>query len=713
MITSAQPPIFAQHHYSHPTPPAPTASDSTTPWPSMPPYLYSTAPERPRTSLSPQTNENEGNNGLLFITGNKPADFKDKRAMTKVRKKAMASYLEKGRKPRQRARLHSEGSEESRTSIGSGQQDAVAAPRLSNSEALAIFRGESRRRKPSSPVRSPASSSHDQPLVPSPQNQIIRIPQSILEAAPMVRPMRVGVPLGFNTTSPRPFKSIGKPFDPFQTLFQANHPRISVEELKFHCSLFFGTRAMGQHWIPALVTSPHAFLSTLCIASAHHDAVHDRQLDSLESVALRQEVIYLINQNLSNPSSPVDDFNIIAVTQLMASEMIAGEDAALTYNEHGAEKMARQRGGLNQLGVNGRLASTLSWVSLEAAILRETRPRSMYSDFCASASSKSYPNTATIPESPLFYPRKDFVTIKKSTRCNKKTLELLHDIHDMMDFFLHETKTRRQNHPSLRNYYKSITKDYTPISELQKNSVLNPVDWTYEAVRITAEIQATAIIRRIPLSDALAHVAQSSSPSTLYTTNSASRSSESLISPTTLRHDSPLTSMSTSPSYVTVTTPSVPQADFSYFPLPPSSSTSKLSVSSTQSLDLSSYFSVPAPPPPSSPDALLRHLRTALNNSDLSDAWNDMAGVLLWIALVAGAASRKSDRVLKNWFSALTVRCSILLCFEHPEPIHATMLRMSEFMECVGYAKSEELIRRTSSATNGAGLAHAGKRRRF
>jgi len=54
-----------------------------------------------------------------------------------------------------------------------------------------------------------------------------------------------------------------------------------------------------------------------------------------------------------------------------------------------------------------------------------------------------------------------------------------------------------------------------------------------------------------------------------------------------------------------------------------------------------------------------------------------MAGVLLWIGLTASTASSKSkDRNLRRYFSALTVRVSLLLCFEHPGALHATLLRM-------------------------------------
>ncbi|KAF2266825.1 hypothetical protein CC78DRAFT_531269 [Lojkania enalia] len=711
MLSSTQ--ILTEHNYLHaPSPfPKPTATDSTTTWPSMPPfhqYPNNASRQQRKKSTSPLTNENdEGSDGLLFITGNNPDDFKKKGVMTQVRKKAMGSYLENVKPKAQPSRMQSEDSNASQSSMGSDQPEAA----MSSREALMLLRRERRSRKASSPVQSPATGSQDQPSVAtSSETRVARIPRtidavSILESAPIVSPMRIGIKLVYDETTPRPFQSIGKPLDPFQTMYQGYAPRISVEELKLHCSQAFGTRAMGQHWIPTLVKSPHAFLSTLCIASAHYDAIYGRSTESVQTLALRQEVIHLISQNLVNPSTRVDDYNIIALTQLIASEIIAGEEAMLSYHESGIEAMVRQRGGVDRLGVSGRLASTLSWVSLQSAVLREAKPRSIYLNFCASTSSKTYPTTATIPESPLFCPwnksRKEFETMSRSSRCSQDTLNLLKEVRTMMEFFLHETNNSRQNLGSINNIYKKIMQ-FPTISDIQKDHIPKTSDWTYEAVRVAAVIQATAICKRMPLSEALKTVAQNQTIPQLYSSSNASKSSESLASPTALRHDSPVTGFSTGPSYVTATdpsptNPSATQPIYSNFGPPQSKSASKFSIPSKP--DFPSFFLAAPASTPSGPNALLADLKTAIENSDLSDAWKNMAGVLLWIGLVIGAASRKSDGALRKWFSALSVRCSILLCFEHPEAIHATLLRMCELVGGVTVPSTEEeIVRRKSSA---------------
>lgn len=372
---------------------------------------------------------------------------------------------------------------------------------------------------------------------------------------------------------------------------------------------------MYQYWIPTLLKSPHAFLSTLCIASVHLDAVKELPNESTQTTALRQEVIHLINQNLASANSQVDDFNIIAVTQLIASEIIACQDTSLSLHESGVEAMIKQRGGLNQLGVNGLLASTISCISLESAILHEEKSRAIYSDFCSSQAIKPYSDIGITPISPLWGSHDNLHTLRRSAGCNSRALDLLNDIRLMIDLFVHLAKNSRQNTQSLKNLHKKIAQ-YPSAAELEKNSILNSRDWKYEVIRVASLIQATAIIKCVPLSEALQYCAQQN-------------------------------------------------------PKPKSASNE------------------PSVPAQAGPTALLKDLKIAIQNSDISDCWDDMAGVLLWVSLTVGAASRKSDKVLRQWFSALVIRTSLLLCFQHPEAIYGTLLRMSKIIEWLGYSGSD------------------------
>lgn len=628
--------------------------------------------------MVPSTNESHGaSSGLLFITGTSLEDFKSRKTMTKVRKKAMGSYLKEKRPSKELQRRPREDSTASRSSVESDHQNVV-----SNNEAMGLFNeGNTSRR--SSRDKSPQLRRKT-----SPELHLSRRPMKamnmVLDSAPIVFPMRTGVALPYDQVSPGPFQSIGKPLDPFRTMFQSSHPRVSVEELKWHCSRHFGTRAMGKYWIPSLVKAPHTFLSTLCIASTHCDAINERPVESVQSLALRQEVMHLISQNLLNPQARGDDFNIVALTQLIASETIVGGETALIFHEAGVEAMVKQRGGIHMLGANGRIASTLSWVSLQSAILQEKKPRDIYFDYCASARTKNYPNTATVPESPLYCPRGEFESIKRSTNCTSQTIDLLKDIRMMMDLLLHETRSSRQNFTSLKNLHKKITTQYPPLAELQKDGALDLKDWRYEAIRIAAVLTATAIAQRIPLSEAIKAAAENEriTPPEMLPSNWTSTDATSSTYPT--RSDSPVANYPPSAAWVTASSPEFHFYNpftFNPTPLP-------LTVP-TSSIPESPFLPTPQPTTRDNATTLLANLKRAIQHSNTSECWGDMAGVFLWISLTVSAASRLSeDKVLSKWFRAQAMRVSIVLCFEHPEAIHSSMLRMCELVDSFRYAES-------------------------
>lgn len=109
---------------------------------------------------------------------------------------------------------------------------------------------------------------------------------------------------------------------------------------------------------------------------------------------------------------------------------------------------------------------------------------------------------------------------------------------------------------------------------------------------------------------------------------------------------------------------------------------------------------------------LLLNLKAALDASNMSECWRDMAGVLLWIGLTVGAASHKNgNRVLEKWYSALSMRASILLCFEHPEAVHSTMLKMGQIVEALSEPDSPRKANAMSCTTK-KDSETPGKRRR-
>jgi hypothetical protein len=196
---------------------------------------------------------------------------------------------------------------------------------------------------------------------------------------------------------------------------------------------------MEQQWIPSCLEHHHTFLSTLYIASAHYDLSQNHEVESLATAALRQDIIYVVGGNLTNPETSVADPNIMAVVQLLAGELIARNEGTLKYHEAGMEKMITYRGGLNHLGKI--LASMVSWISLMSAVLREEKVNPIFHDYSQTNSSKSYTLTQTVPESPLYYPHGKYMTIERSTRYNSQLRGLLDDARMMIDTFLKEVST--------------------------------------------------------------------------------------------------------------------------------------------------------------------------------------------------------------------------------------------------------------------------------
>jgi hypothetical protein len=672
-------------------------------------------------SLPTTTNaEAESDGGLIFITSaTTPAEFRSKKNMNIVRKQAMSFHLNSddrktSKKPKSsagRSRISSvesdsRGSRRSKLSVGS--QDAITdfstIPTTASQGAESIGRAKAT----SSSRSSVAPSSLDEDVTYA--GPVARTQQPhdfITPVAPLFSACKNTTLAPFDTYIPAPFVSIGKNIDPFRTMFQSSHPSVSVEELKFYCNRYFGTRALGKYWIPTALSYSHTYLGTLCLATAYHDVIHERPLESVQTVALRQEVIHLVGRNMLDPEARVSDHNIMAIIQLIISEVIGREESGLSWHENGIENMIKQRGGLENLGVEGRLASAVSWVSLATSVLREEPPRTIYAEYSAAHSTKQYRPTASLPESPIFCPRTTWKTISKSTKCTPKAYELLSDMRMMIDFLLHETRSSRRNSQTLMELYKKIINpvEYPPVSEIQRSRRLTYHDYKYEAIRIASIIQATAIIRRMPLSEALTHAADLQSSVPFYNTPATVASSESLISPLETYPEASFAGPSASPSFPTSSTSSELQQSYFQFqaadprasmsslndPRPSFSSTTSAprpSISSVQSTSSDHFYFPPPPAPaPNNTTTLLKNLRTTIEASNISACWSDMAGVLLWIGLVVGAASLKSEsKIHKKYFSALTMRCGVMLCFEHPEAINSTMVRMSEVIAALGAA---------------------------
>ncbi|KAK7511571.1 hypothetical protein IWZ03DRAFT_63293 [Phyllosticta citriasiana] len=315
------------------------------------------------------------------------------------------------------------------------------------------------------------------------------------------------------------------PYDPFYTLPQPSDPRINVEQVKWYCHNYFGTKAMARAWLPQMIGSRESFLSTLGISTAHQDAIEGRSEPSFMTSLVNTEAIRLINDALADRWTRIRDSTIMSVCQLLASRVVTADNNELQRHENGLRELIVERGGLESLGVSGDLASVACAMAYTSAIIRESQPDAFF--LSHRPERKVYDNNTVLPESPLFYPRSGFVTLSRSKSCIKPLLSLIEKLKALT-----EACVSLPAHTStwdLADYRRSIllhiqalpyaenltpaqlvgsppTPSSSPSSSSTHHQSSPPAHHLarYEAARLAAKLYAYALAHRVPLSAAAA-----------------------------------------------------------------------------------------------------------------------------------------------------------------------------------------------------------------
>ena len=163
--------------------------------------------------------------------------------------------------------------------------------------------------------------------------------------------------------------NVGGNLEPFGTWPAFSDSTVDVNELKWSCSQRFGSSSLSVNWVPTLLRARHAFLSTLCISSAHDDIMRRAFRPSsyaetgesfINRIRVRQGVISLINQSINDPEMRTADETIVAVLHVLNSEIMGCDDKSMRVHQLGLHDMIRERGGLDRLGVAGQLAAILT-----------------------------------------------------------------------------------------------------------------------------------------------------------------------------------------------------------------------------------------------------------------------------------------------------------------------------------------------------------------
>jgi hypothetical protein len=177
---------------------------------------------------------------------------------------------------------------------------------------------------------------------------------------------------GRGLSVPDLFSVLGFRVSPYHTWLQSANTAVDLEKLKYACGRRLRSCSMAKLWLPNLIRARHSFLSTICISAAHDEAMQrivfgseslsprgSKKAVVYERLAVKSEVIAMINASLDDPDQRFSDATIIAVMNIFNSEIIGCDTSALKVHQKGLNEMISMRGGLDKLGVVGHLARTL------------------------------------------------------------------------------------------------------------------------------------------------------------------------------------------------------------------------------------------------------------------------------------------------------------------------------------------------------------------
>jgi hypothetical protein len=300
------------------------------------------------------------------------------------------------------------------------------------------------------------------------------------------------------------FSVLGFRVSPYHTWLQTTKTAIDLEKLKFVCGRRLRSCQMVKTWLPYLVRARHSFLSTLCISTAHDEAMQRVIFgsDSLrgakkdvvyERLAVKSEVISMINTSLDDPQQRTSDATIIAVLNMLNSEMISCDTSALKTHQSGLSKMIAMRGGLDRLGVLGHLARTVTVTMLAGAVLQEDPVDDMYLRFAQMQTTTPPSNDMLFPESPVYCGRK-YRTVAQILGASE-SLTLLELLRRMTCVF----QAHDSSNTEVLKYLHSQVWDFE--SELPEG-IPSRQDRMNEAIRLTARVYADALAGNVNFSRA-------------------------------------------------------------------------------------------------------------------------------------------------------------------------------------------------------------------
>lgn len=313
--------------------------------------------------------------------------------------------------------------------------------------------------------------------------------------------------------------------------------------------------------------------------------------------------------------------------------------------------------------------------------LRESTTHQDFVEYASQHRAKPADDGRPIPESPVYCRLTGFITIKRAPEPPRVTLDLLEDLRILTNAFVRGTgyefispltpvrRVMSWNHESdnVPALYDRIIST-PPAGQLHSTFNTAHEKYVYEALRLVGMVYAFALTYELPFSQAAAALPNSGE---------------------VREHDRPSSNIGATRHTTTNSSSSVSPED-----------------------SLGGFGS------PGSPGVAMHiRIKNALSRTNITDCWGPMNGVLFWIVIVA-AASANPERIrspdtsptesakdeeefeeARKWLTAIAVRCSILLGFEHGGAVLETLKRLVGIEQALKKADQERRSAATDSSS--------------